>query len=109
MISPLTCRIVLLLSLALTVTAQQGPPERSLPPEPLEDVRLPNGKLQREEILKSDYQKTLEDVRALSKLADELKVDLEKSDYNVLSVGTLKKTDDINRLAKRIHDRLRRF
>ena len=109
MISPLTCRIVLLLSLALTVTAQQGPPERSLPPEPPEDVRLPNGKLQREEILKSDYQKTLEDVRALSKLADELKVDLEKSDYNVLSVATLKKTDDINRLAKRIHDRLRRF
>jgi hypothetical protein len=109
MISPLTCRIVLLLCLALTVTAQQGPPERSLPPEPPEDVRLPNGKLQREEILKADYQKTLKDVRALSKLADELKVDLEKSDYNVLSVGTLKKTDDINRLAKRIHDRLRRF
>ena len=109
MISPLTCRIVLLLSLALAVTAQQGPPERTLPPEPPEDVRLPNGKLQREEILKADYQKTLEDARALSKLADELKVDLEKSDYNVLSVGTLKKTDDINRLAKRIHDRLRRF
>jgi hypothetical protein len=109
MISPLTCRIVFFLSLALTGTAQQGPPERSLPPEPPEDVRLPNGKLQREEILKADYQKTLEDVRALSKLADELKVDLEKSDYNVLSVGTLKKTDEINRLAKRIHDRLRRF
>jgi hypothetical protein len=110
MISPLPSRIVLLLSLALTVTAQHGPPEPTLPPEPPpEDVRLPNGKLQREEILKADYQKTLEDVRALSKLADELKADLEKSDYNVLSVGTLKKTDDINRLAKRIHDRLRRF
>ena len=109
MISPLTCRIALLLSLALTVTAQQGPPERTLPPEPPEDVRLPNGKLQREEILKADYQKTLEDARALSKLADELKVDLEKSDYNVLSVGTLKKTDDIDRLARRIRDRLKRF
>jgi hypothetical protein len=110
MISPVTCRIALLLTLALTVTAQQGPPERSLPPtEPPEDVRLPNGKLQREEILKADYQKTLEDARALSKLADELKGDLEKSDYNVLSVGTLKKTDDIDRLARRIRDRLKRF
>jgi len=59
--------------------------------------------------LKADYQKTLEDARALSKLADELKADLEKSDYNVLSVGTLKKTDDINRLARRIRDRLKRF
>jgi hypothetical protein len=109
MISTRTCRIVLLLSLALALTAQQNPPERTLPPEAPEEVRLPNGKLQREEILKSDYQKTLEDARALSKLADELKADLEKSDYNVLSVGTLKKTDDIDRLAKRIRDRLRRF
>jgi hypothetical protein len=104
------CRIALLLSLALTATPQQVPPQRpSIAPEIPEEVRLPNGKLQREEILKADYQKTLEDARALSKLADELKFDLEKSDYNVLSVGTLKKSDDINRLAKRIHDRLRRF
>ena len=109
MISITPCRLVLLLTVSLAMTAQQGPPERPLPPETPEDVRLPNGKLQREEILKADYQRTLEDARALSKLAAELKVDLEKSDYNVLSVGTLKKTDDINRLAKRIHDRLRRF
>ena len=37
-----------------------------------------------------------------------LKADLEKSDYNVLSLGTLKKIDDIDRLAKRIRDRLKR-
>jgi hypothetical protein len=108
MISPMTIRIMLLLLLALASTAQQGPPERTLPPETPDDVRLPNGKLQREEILKADYQRTLEDARALSKLADELKADLEKSDYNVLSVGMLKKTDDIDRLAKRIRDRLKR-
>jgi hypothetical protein len=102
-------RSVVLLSLAIASGAQQGPPERTLPPETPEEVRLPNGKLQREEILKADYQKTLEDARALSKLADQLKTDLEKSDYNVLSVGMLKKTDDIDRLAKRIHDRLKRF
>ena len=104
------CRIALLLSLALTVTAQQPPPQRPpIAPEIPEEVRLPNGKLQREAILKADYRKTLEDARALSKLADELKTDLEKSDYNVLAVGTLKKTDDIDRLAKRIRDRLKRF
>ncbi len=104
------CRIVLLLSLALASTAQQGPPvERPLPPVVPDEVRLPNGKLQREEILKADYQKNLEDARALSKLADELKADFEKTDYNVLSVGSLKKTDDIDRLAKRIRDRLKHF
>jgi hypothetical protein len=105
----MTFRILLLLSLAFLLCAQHDPPERPFPAETPEDVRLPNGKLQREEILKADYQKTLEDARALSKLADQLKADLEKGDYNVLSVGTLKKTDDIDRLAKRIHDRLRRF
>jgi hypothetical protein len=109
MISFMRSRIVLFLFLALALTAQQNPPERPLPPETPEDVRLPNGKLQRDEILKADYQKTIEDARVLSKLADELKADLEKSDYNVLSIGTLKKTDDIDRLAKRIRDRLKRF
>jgi hypothetical protein len=103
------CRILLLLALALASTAQQSPPERGIPPVAPEEVRLPNGKLQRDEILKADYKKTIEDARALSKLADELKTDLEKSDYNVLSVGTLKKTDDIDRLARRIRDRLKRF
>jgi hypothetical protein len=101
-------RILLLLFLALASMAQQGPPEHPLPSETPDEVRLPNGKLQREEILKADYQKTLEDARALSKLADQLKGDLEKGDYNVLSLGVLKKTDDIDRLAKRIHDRLKR-
>jgi hypothetical protein len=108
MISTLTSRILLLFSISLAMIAQQGPPERTVPPEAPEDVRLPNGKLQREEILKADYQKTLEDARSLSRLADQLKSDLEKSDYNVLSVGTLKRVDDIDKLAKRMHDRLRR-
>jgi hypothetical protein len=101
-------RIALFLSLSLAATAQQGPPDHQLPTTEAPDVRLPNGKLQRDEILKADYQKTLEDARTLSKMTDELKVDLEKSDYNVLSVGTLKKIDDIDRLARRIRDRLRR-
>jgi hypothetical protein len=103
-------RFVLIIAAALAVTAQQAPPH--VPPIPEaapEDVRLPSGKLQREEILKSDYQKSLQDARALSKLADELKLDMEKNDYNVLSLATLKKIDEIDRLAKRIHDRLKRF
>ena len=45
--------------------------------------------------------------RELSKLADELKLALEKNDRYVLSIGTLKKTEEIERLAKRIRDRLK--
>jgi hypothetical protein len=108
-------RILLVLTATLTLAAalvlQAQPPseERNIPEAPPEDVRLPNGKLQRQEILKSDYQKSLADARALSKLADELKVDLEKNDYNVLSIATLKKVDEIDKLAKHIHDRMKRF
>jgi hypothetical protein len=108
-------RILLILTTALALTAtlalqaQPPSPERTIPEPAPEDVRLPNGKMQRQEILKSDYQKSLDDARALSKLADELKVDLEKNDYNVLSLATLKKVDEIDKLAKHIHDRLKRF
>lgn len=74
-----------------------------------EDVRLPNGKLQKEEILKADFHKSLEEARELSKLADELKTDLEKNDRYVLSIATLKKTEDIEKLAKKIHDRMKHY
>ena len=92
--------------LALAMPAQP-PPLHPRPGEDPEDVRLPNGKLQRDEILKADFQKSLEDARALSKLADELKVALEKNDRYVLSIGTLRKTEEIERLARRIRDRLK--
>jgi len=92
---------------ALALMAQQPPPGRQLPPQPPDDIRLPNGKLQRDEILKADYQKSLEDARELSRLADELKLEMEKNDRNVLSIGTLKKTEEIEKIAKRIRDRLK--
>jgi hypothetical protein len=99
-------RILLPLFLALAISAQ--PPPRPRPgDEPPEDARLPNGKLQRDEILKADFQKSLDDARELSKLAEELKTDLEKNDRYVLSIATLKKTEEIEKLAKRIHDRLK--
>ena len=99
-------RILLALFLALAISAQ--PPPRPRPgDEPPEDARLPNGKLQRDEILKADFQKSLDDARELSKLAEELKTDLEKNDRYVLSIATLKKTEEIEKLAKRIRDRLK--
>src|SRR5579864_2370007 len=101
-------RILLTLVLALVISAQPPPPGHPRPgEEPTEDARLPNGKLQRDEILKAEFQKSLDDARELSKLADELKTDLEKNDRYVLSIATLKKTEDIEKLAKRIHDRLK--
>ena len=101
-------RIVLFLAMALSLPGQRPPRERPFPREVPEDVRLPNGKSQRDEILKAEYQKSIEDARELSKLSDELKTELEKNDRNVLSIATLKKTEEIEKIAKRIRERLKR-
>jgi hypothetical protein len=73
------------------------------------DLKLPNGKSQREEIVKEDYKKNLEDAAQLAKLAEEVKGDLEKDDSHVVSVKTLKKLDEVEKLAKAIRGRLKRY
>ena len=100
---------MLVLACALACPAQQQTPPLHHPDDtaPGDDARLPNGKLQRDEMLKADFQKSLDDARELSRLADDLKLDLERNDRYVLSIATLKKTEEIEKLAKRIHDRLK--
>ena len=74
-----------------------------------EDPKLPNGKSQRDEILKAEHDDNIRDAARLIDLAGALKADLEKTDRNVLSMDTIKKTDDIQKLVKKIHDRLRHY
>ncbi len=73
-----------------------------------EGPRLPNGKLQRDEILKAEYEQNLKDAARLVELAEELQQELEKNDRFVLSMSSVKKTDDIEKLVKKIRSRLRR-
>lgn len=73
-----------------------------------DDIRLPNGKLQKEEMLKREHQQNLKDAAKLVELSEELKQDLEENEHYVLSIDTLKKTDEIEKLVKKIRSRLRR-
>jgi hypothetical protein len=73
------------------------------------DVRLPSGKLQKDEIVKADHAKNLEDAAKLAKMAEDLRVNLEKSDAYVLSVDMLKQTEEIEKLARRIHSRMKKY
>jgi hypothetical protein len=70
---------------------------------------LPDGRSQSEEILKADHKASLKDAGDLVKLAEELKIELEKNDRHILSVQLIKKTEEIEKLAKRIRSRMRRF
>jgi len=97
--------LLALLALALSLDAQR--PRR--PGDPDEPPRLPNGKSQQDAILKADHEKDIEDSRELARLATELNDEIEKGSAHVLSVATLKKTDDIEKLAKKIRGRMKRY
>jgi hypothetical protein len=93
------------LGLGFAQLRRDGPPPFS--PDARGDIRLPNGKSQRDEILKAEHEANLKDAAKLADLAQELKEDLEKQDRFVLSLPTLKKTEDIEKLVKKIRSRLR--
>ena len=77
-------------------------------PDDKEDVLLPNGKSQKEEILKAEHKLNLEDARRLVEVAQGLKEEFEKHDARVLSVNAIRNTEEIEKIAKRIRGRLRR-
>src|SRR5215467_2222363 len=96
-------RVSMLLLVVLSGMFAQLPPDNSNPQRREEaPVRLPNGKLQSEEILKDDYKKNLKDAQELIDLAESLKMGLEKGEQHVLSLGDIKKTEEIEKIARRI-------
>jgi len=103
-LSHLAAVIALALTIAPLITPQARPPHQA--PTTGDDVILPNGKPQQDEILKYDHEKDLKDAAQLIELAQQLKTELEKNDRHVLSVSSLKKTEEIEKIAKRIHSRL---
>jgi len=99
-------RGVLLGLLPAAMTAQNSPSLQDTPP--LQDPRLPNGKNQRDEILRAEYDQNLKDARELSAMARSFELDLEKSDRFVLSLPLLRRLDDMEKLTRRIRSRMRR-
>jgi hypothetical protein len=97
------CVCALVLAACATALSSQAPVED----RHHQEVRLPNGKLQKDEILKAEHKQSLQDAVRLSELAQSLQTELEKNDWSVVSVGSIQKTEEISRLAKRIGDRLR--
>jgi hypothetical protein len=95
----------LALGLMAGAQAPQDQPPVITDPEPR---RLPNGKLQRDEILKAEYQKNVADAAELARLAQEIKIDFDKGDRNLYPLDTLKKLDTMDKLTKNIRGRLKR-
>lgn len=110
-----TRRHVLLSALASGVLAasnqdgqnQQQDRTLPIPPNPNEDPKLPNGKSQKDAIAKQEHEQTLKDAEDLIAVAQQLKEELEKAGNFVVPVSSVKKTEEIERLARRIRGRLR--
>ena len=94
------------LSVAAALTAVSPGQRRQFPDEE------PPSKLKQEQLermLKEDHKKSLDDSSELVKLSEELKIELEKTDRHVLSVSAMKKTEEIEKISKRIRARMRRY
>ena len=104
-------RSIIIVALCLMLGSAGQPPTQPnpTPPGSETEVRLPNGKSQKDAIAKEDYRKSLEDSRELVKLSEDLEAELEKNDRYVVSLSAIRKTEDIEKLAKRIRGRLKRF
>ena len=93
------CRI--LFAVAVAACAAQVPQAREEKEPHLKQSQV-------EAMLKQDQENSLKDAAQLIKLSEELKSELEKTHRNVLSLAALKKTEEIEKLARRIRGRMRR-
>ena len=99
------------LAASLARAQDQSPDDPRLrlpvPANPDEDRKLPNGKSQKDEIAKHEHEKALEDAQDLVTMAQQLRDELQKAGDYVVPMASLKKTEEIERLARRIRGRLK--
>lgn len=93
---------------ALLLVKAQVPPEMGRPPREPEEKRLPDGRSQNEAILKEEHKRTMRELDEMAKLIQELRAEFEKNEHHVVSLGAIRKLEDIEKRSKRIRDRQRR-
>jgi len=96
------------LILLAAVIAVLGAAQKSPSTDPRER-RMHDGRTQAEHILEMEHEKSLEDAKEMTKLTAELLEELRKNDHRVLSVSAFRKAEQIEKLAKRVKNRLKRY
>ena len=97
----------LAVGLGLGLNAQFG--RRPPHDQEKDEMRLPDGKSQKQEILKAEHKKSKDDAAELLTLAQELKGEIDKDPYQVVDVRLIKKAEDIEKLARNIKNRMKRY
>ncbi len=86
---------------------EQTPNERPKLPELNDDPRLPDGKSQKNAIAKEEHEQALKDAEQLVTVAQDLRDELKQAGTFVVPLSSVKKTEEIEKLAKRIRGRLK--
>jgi hypothetical protein len=90
--------------------AAQLPDDPRQVPKPTDteqDQKLPNGKSQKDAIARENHQKALRDAEELVRLSTQLQEDLKKSGEYIVPLSSVKRTEEIEKLARRIRNRLK--
>ena len=104
--------LTLISSAALASRAQNGQEEQN-PHLPIPDIererddKLPNGKSRKDAIAQQEHQQSLKDAEQLVALSQQLKDELQKAGNYIVPLATVKKTEEIEKLARRIRGRLK--
>lgn len=104
----MTRRTLPLTLTGLAAWAQDLPRQRP-GDDPRAHETLPDGRLKSEQLLKADHEANLKDLEAIDRLVADVRDDLTKNDRHVLSMASLKRLEEIEKTAKRIHNRMRRI
>lgn len=90
--------------MAAAFGAQQLPP----PPGGDEPKRLPDGRLWSEALIKANHEANVKDLERMRKILDSVQAEIGQSKGHVLSLKALKDLEELERLSKRVRDRMRR-
>jgi hypothetical protein len=94
---------------AVLAAQQQNPQQPQLPeiPKPDEEDKMPDGKSRKNAIAKEEHEAALKDANQLIAVAQQLKDELEKAGEYVVPLSSVKRTEEIEKLARRIRGRLK--
>ncbi len=103
--------ILALLAFSSADAAQQAADPNKRPTLPdvdsSDDAKLPNGKSQKDAISKQAHEDALKEVELLIQMAEDLRDELKHNGEFVVAVSSLKKTEEIEKLARRIRGKLK--
>ncbi len=109
-------KTVTALGLSMASLRPQSPPKLEDRRAPFPDVqdqdrdqvdpRNPNGKSRKDAIAQSEHEKALKDAEELASLSNDLRDDINKIGNFVVPVSALKKTHEIEKLARRLRSHL---